>query len=264
MNGCQDLCADIARLVSRLHALGTENCRKPAKAGGVKGWHSNFKCINPRPKTHFVASVINISSEDWKQFPSLWNLGGILGFWSNSSLETAARFWKCCSLKSAARSGAWLRSCEGVRGACRSALSIRWLRLGWLKPWPPKRINIDEQKPEAPNFVVLFKHILAFVAITTSADLEKNQKMSWKRPRSQRDLCWTKRLPHIQLESSCCCEVWWGNSGRDWCGSRMSVLVERNGDIFTMIRPGMRIEELEQPGCLVVQVRCPHSFLGLS
>ena len=27
----EDLCADIARLVSRLHALGTENCRKPAK-----------------------------------------------------------------------------------------------------------------------------------------------------------------------------------------------------------------------------------------
>jgi len=55
MNGCQDLCADIARLVSRLHALGTENCRKPAKAGGVEGWHSNFKCT--RPKTHFVVCV---------------------------------------------------------------------------------------------------------------------------------------------------------------------------------------------------------------
>ena len=50
MNGCQDLCADIARLVSRLHALGTENCRKPAKAGGVEGWHSNFKCLKSSPK----------------------------------------------------------------------------------------------------------------------------------------------------------------------------------------------------------------------
>lgn len=91
---------------------------------------------------------------------------GILGFLKQQLPRNCCRFWKCCCLKSAVRSGAWLRSCEGVRGACRSALSIRWRCLGWLKPWPPKWINIDEQKPDAPNFVVLFKYILAFVAIT--------------------------------------------------------------------------------------------------
>ena len=45
----QDLCADIARLVARLHALGPENCRKSTKAKSEFIWvhlspESRVKC----------------------------------------------------------------------------------------------------------------------------------------------------------------------------------------------------------------------------
>lgn len=84
--------------------------------------------------------------------------------------------------------------------------------------------------------------------------------MSWKRPLLKGICVGPRDHPTFSV---CQQLLLWGvvrQLRHQSCGSRMSVLVERNRDIFAMIRPGMRIEELEQPGSLVVQAWCPHSF----
>lgn len=236
----------------------------PKTCQGRWSWRLAFKfqVHKSSPKTHFVVCVWSTFLQMIERKVHPFKIGGILGFLKQQFPRNCCRFWKCCSLKSAVRSGAWLRSCEGVRGACRSALSIRWMAMSRMA-WRTSDFffNTDEQKPDAPNFVVLFKHVYTCIWSDNyiCENLRKIKRCLGKDQVLKGFVLDQETTPHSAWKQL----LLWGvvrQLRHQSCGSRMSVLVERNRDIFAMIRPGMRIEELEQPGSLVVQARCPHSF----
>ena len=146
-------------------------------------------------------------------------LGRILGFRSNSSLETAAgsgsvAVWnpQCAAVPGCGLAKEYAEP-SGVPcpyGACDVSDGSRY---------PPKSINIDEQKPDAPNCVVLFKHILAFFGDDYICEnLRKIKRCLGKDPFSKGFVLDQETTPHSACVSSCCCEVWWGNSGTSRVG----------------------------------------------